>query len=132
MRELHHINIVVADLEEATRIFEAVLGATAGAHESLPDRGVTLRRFRLGGTWLILVAPARDDSPAAAWLRERGPGLFLLSLHADALDSALADIQRAGISAAGPVRNGLDDWRVVDLDTLDTIGIPLQLTETAG
>lgn len=131
MRKLHHINLVVADLDAAVSAFESLLGAQPGALESLPERGVVLRRFDLDGTWLVLVTPTRDDSPAAAWLRERGPGLFLLSLHADALDTALAELAAAGITAAGPVRSGLDNWRVIDLDTLQSIGIPVQLTETA-
>ena len=130
MRKLHHINLVVADLDAAVDVFAKLLGADAGPLESLPARGVELRRFDLGGTWLVLVTPVRDDSPAAAWLKERGPGLFLMSFHTGDLDEALAALATSGIAVAGAPRDGLDDWRVADLDTLASIGIPLQLTES--
>jgi methylmalonyl-CoA/ethylmalonyl-CoA epimerase len=132
LRKLHHINLVVPDLDAAADVFAKVLDTEAGPVESLPARGVQLRRFELDGLWLVLVTPVRDDSPAAAWLSERGPGLFLMSFYAADLDAALAALATSGIEAAGPARDGLDDWRVTDLDTLASVGVALQLTESSG
>ena len=132
MRPIHHINLVVPRLEDVVDRFAAVTGATPGPLEMLDARGVALRRFDLGGTWLILVAPTRADSPAALWLEAHGPGLFLISFEAASLEGALDALASRGIAASGPARNGLDDWRVVDLDPAAFGGLPVQLTERGG
>ncbi|MEM7765254.1 MAG: VOC family protein [Pseudomonadota bacterium] len=128
-RPLHHINFVVDDLEAATERFTHVLGTVPRDIEYLPKRQVALRRFWLGNVWFILVAPTADESPAAAWLKQHGPGLFLMSFEVEALDQALQQLSEAGVSADGRVRRGLDDWQVVDLDRDQLFGIPVQLTQ---
>lgn len=128
-RSLHHINFVVDDLEAATERFTHVLGVVPRDIEYLPKRHVALRRFWLGNIWFILVAPTADDSPAAAWLEQYGPGLFLMSFEVDALDNALQQLSEAGISPNGSARQGLDNWQVVDLDRDQLFGIPVQLTQ---
>ncbi|MEL7374940.1 MAG: VOC family protein, partial [Pseudomonadota bacterium] len=79
-----------------------------------------------------LVAPTRDDSPAAHWLARHGAGLFLLSFATRNLDAALADLEAQGIASQGEPRNGLDDWRVADLAADAFAGLPLQLTQAGG
>lgn len=126
---IHHINLVVPDVDAAADRFAELLGVSAGEAEYLQTRGVKLRRFNLAGVWLVLVAPVTESSPAAAWLKVHGPGLFLLSFDAGAIDAKLAALASSGIAARGSPRNGLDDWRVADLDPEAFFGLPLQLTE---
>ena len=128
MRRIHHINLVVAALDGVVERIAAVTGVAPNGVEILESRGVALQRFDLAGTWLVLVAPTRPDSPAAAWLERHGPGLFLISFEADSIESALDELDAHGIAPAGPVRRGLDDWRVVDLAADVFGGLPVQLT----
>ncbi len=130
MRRIHHINLVVEALDDVVERFAAVTGAAPKGVEYLESRGVALQRFDLGGTWLVLVAPTRPDSPAAVWLEQHGPGLFLLSFEADSLEAALDSLAEQGVAPAGPARRGLDDWRVVDLAADAFGGLPVQLTAT--
>lgn len=130
MRRIHHINLVVPVLDPVVDRLAAVTGVPPGGVEYLESRGVALQRFDLDGTWLVIVAPTRPDSPAATWLERRGPGLFLLSFEAESLEAALDALARHGIEAEGPARRGLDDWRVIDLAPDAFGGLPLQLTAT--
>ena len=130
MRRIHHINLVVPTLDGVVERFAAVTGVGPMDVEYLEPRGVALQRFDLDGTWLVLMAPTRPDSPAAAWLEQHGPGLFLLSFEADSLAAALDALAEHGIAPDGPQRRGLDDWRVVDLAADAFGGLPLQLTAT--
>ncbi|MFK8054382.1 MAG: VOC family protein [Woeseiaceae bacterium] len=129
---IHHINLVVPDLDLAVERFEKIIGALAMAEEALPDRHVAIRRFDMGGTWLVLVMPTSDASPAAHWMRRHGPGLFLLSFGVDDLDNALANLADEDIDLQGEPRKGLDGWRVQDFDPASIFGIPLQLTQETG
>lgn len=130
MNRIHHINLVVTDLDLATHHFEKLTGVRAQALETLPKRQVALRRFRLDTLWLILLTPTDAASPAADWLAVHGPGLFLLSFSAASLDDELARLQAHDIQSTGPKRSGLDDWVVVDLDAEAFGGIAVQLTES--
>ncbi|MEM7610517.1 MAG: VOC family protein [Pseudomonadota bacterium] len=132
MPAIHHLNFVVPDLDAAARQFELVLGVAPGPVEYLSGRQVSLRRFELDGTWLVLVCPTTDDSPAAEWLQAHGPGLFLVSFEAGSLRDRLAALAEDGIAQHGPTRRGLDDWQVADLDPAAFFGIPVQLTQTTG
>lgn len=128
MRRIHHINLVVPELDGVVDRIAAVTGVAPRAVEHLESRGVVLRRFELDGTWLVILAPTRPDSPAAAWLERRGPGLFLLSFEAKSLEAALDGLAEHGIGSDGPARRGLDDWQVIDLAADAFGGLPLQLT----
>ena len=124
---IHHVNVLVRDLEEAVGRYERLLGQPVTAREPLPARGVETARFALGESWLVLVQPVRADSEPARYLAEHGEGLFLLSLGVASLAGAEA---RLGPGAfAGPQRTGLDGWRIRDLEPAAACGVQLQFTE---
>lgn len=127
---LHHINFLVRDLDQAEARYRRILGAGPAVRESLPGRGVETARFRVGDTWLILVQPTGDTGEPARLLREQGEGFMLLSFAVEDLDTAVSEAAAEGVSfGAGGDRRGLDDWRIIDLDTADTFGALLQYTE---
>ena len=129
VRSIHHLNFIVRDLEAAIPAWERRLGLPVAARDELPERGVVAARFRLGDTWLVLVAPTRPDSVPGRFLAEHGEGFFLLSLGVDSLD---AERDRLGEAAfAGPERTGADGWRVRDLAPAPGVGhTVLQFTST--
>jgi methylmalonyl-CoA/ethylmalonyl-CoA epimerase len=124
---IHHVNVLVRDLDEAVSRYERLLDQPVAARESLPARGVETARFALGGAWLVLVQPVRADSEPARYLAEHGEGLFLLSLAVESLVGAEARLGPAAFS--GPERSGLDGWRIRDLDPAGACGVQLQFTE---
>jgi len=129
IRSIHHVNIVVRDLEAAIGCYERVLGLAVTRRDELPERGARLARFRLGGSWLVLVQPTRADSVPGRFLAAHGEGLFLLSLGVASLE---AEFDRLGPGAAdGEVRSGADGWLVRDLARGSTCGALLQFCEDA-
>ena len=128
---IHHINFIVKDLEVQVKRYQDMLGLGEFEFEQLPKRGVATARILLGQTWLVLVSPLRADSLPGRYLQENGEGFFLLSLGIKGLDAALKDYEARGVIAPGTaIRDGLMDWRVVDLDTKDALGARFHLTET--
>lgn len=125
---IHHINFIVRDLDAAVATWEQVLGMPASSRDHLAQRGVDIARFRLGSAWLVLVQPVRPDTAPARHLAEHGEGFFLISFGVDSLD---AESDRLGEDwFDGPVRSGLDDWQIRDLDVARTFGALVQFTET--
>ena len=124
VRRVHHINVLVRDLEAAILAYQRALNMPVTRRDALPARGVVAARFRVGQTWIVLVQPTRPDSLPARHLAKHGEGLFLLSLEVDSLDQ---EVERLGPTAFdGEPRRGADDWLVRDLHRAETCGAQLQ------
>ena len=127
---IHHLNLLVRDLESAVARFRDTLGIADFEFGDLGQRGVKTARFRAGESWIVLVQPTDPDSVPGRHLAEHGEGLFLVSFGVDSLDAARTDIEAGGghILNASP-RTGLDGWQLLDLDPRQFFGATLQLTE---
>ena len=117
LTHVHHVNLLVRDIESAKRAYRAKFNIDF-IDESLESRGVLTSRFRIGESWLVLVQPIAEGEPMRQ-LRERGEGLFLLSLGVAKAEDALPAIfhNDSHIASALPeVRDGISGWRIVDFE----------------
>jgi methylmalonyl-CoA/ethylmalonyl-CoA epimerase len=129
-RRIHHIDIVVKDLDLAAERYREILGIESQARESLDGRGIDLVRFKIGETWLILVQPTRDDSPVAAFLERHGEGFFHMAFEvADIEDAARALRDREINLVNRQPRIGVDGWKLVDIELSESFGAMIQLVE---
>lgn len=129
-RRVHHIDVVVRDLEDAVRRYRRVLGIEPLPRESLPDRGVSLARFRVGETWLILVQPIRDDSPVARFLEQHGEGFFHMAIEVEDVVERARELTAAGVALTNEQpRRGVEGWKLVDVEVRETLGAMIQLVE---
>ena len=126
---VHHINSLVKDLDRAVSQYQSLLKVSDFEFDELPGRNVRTARFRAGETWIVLVQPIGPGEPQRV-LDAQGEGLFLLSFAVADLDATMASGEAAGGQwVNGPPRQGLEDWRVVDVDPDSLSGGPIQLTE---
>lgn len=133
IRRIHHINFIVKDLDKALQRYRVLFGDPVGEPQILPQRGVKLARFKVGETWLILVQPVDEAGIAAQHLKKHGEGFFLISCQVDDVKKAAKIVTSKGIEVLDLVpRQGLDDWKVMDLSPDDLFGVDFQLVESAG
>jgi len=97
VRGLHHVAIVVPDIEAARATWEGALGLSAGTLERIESQAVDVLVMDAGGQRIELVAPTCPDSPVSRFLERRGPGLHHLAWRVDDLDAALAHLRSAGL-----------------------------------
>jgi methylmalonyl-CoA/ethylmalonyl-CoA epimerase len=130
IQRIHHVNLLVHDLDAAVARYTVALGIDDWVYGDLAGRAVRTARFRAGESWVVLVQPTDPDGAPGRYLAEHGEGLFLLSFGVDDLDAALARLEAGEATLrAGPERRGLEDWRIADLSVEAFFGAPLQLTE---
>jgi methylmalonyl-CoA/ethylmalonyl-CoA epimerase len=130
LKNVHHINLLVKDLDAAVRRYQHTLGIQDMLFGDLSQRGVRTARFQVGDTWIVLVQPTDADGVPGRHLAEHGEGVFLLSLEVESVVEAVADISaRGGQFLSEKPRQGLEDWQVVDLDPQQFFGAQLQLVE---
>ncbi len=130
LNSVHHINFIVADLDDAVQAYQSKLGLGPFEYEELPERGVSTARILIGGVWIVLVSPRSKDSVAAHYLEAHGEGFFLMSFGVDNLEQAITDLaQRGALPAGRAPRPGILDWMVVDLETEHSLGVRFHLTQ---
>ena len=130
LKRVHHINFLVADLDKSIERYKDLFELESVEVEMLPERGVATARFELDGVWIILVQPVDDTSEPARILREQGEGVFLISFAVDDLEDARDKlVARGAISRSAMARDGLLNWRVIDLNPEAVFGAAVQLTE---
>ena len=88
LKNVHHINLLVKDLDVAVQRYQQTLGISEMLFGDLAQRGVRTARFQVGDTWIVLVQPTDPDGVPGRHLAEHGEGLFLLSLEVESLTGA--------------------------------------------
>ena len=127
---VHHINFLVTDLETAIGRYRKFFELESVQIESLPERGVKTARFDVKGVWIVLVQPIDEDSEPMRHLRQYGEGLYLVSFAVDDLNAAKDGLAAKGaIDKSAKERDGLQGWRVIDLQPDAVFGALIQLTE---
>lgn len=102
--DLHHVGIVVKNVDDAAAYFTDVLGLAIVGDEIAEDPGARLLYLDAGNVLVQLLEPVRDDAPIALWLREHGEGLHHVCFTAEDLrecEATLNDVSVSGIFRAG-------------------------------
>jgi len=92
VKSVDHVGIAVADLDEARRTWDALLGQTPVV-EDVPSQKVRTATYPCG---IELVAPASPESPIARFLGKRGPGIHHVTLVVDDIHAHLARLKAQG------------------------------------
>lgn len=129
---VHHLNFLVRNLDRAVAKYSAVIGRNPNDFQldELSSRNVKIARIKLGQTWLVLIQPLGIEGVPAEHLKKHGEGFFLMSLGCEDLDNEATRIDsETELNFATQERQGLDGWRVRDLDPEPFFGTQIQLTQ---
>ena len=109
---LHHVAVVVADLDAAAARYEA-LGFGGGERFSVPAQGVEVVTFAAGPGWVELISPVDPEGAIARYMAKRGEGLHHVAYRVDDLAAALDRLAADGVRLidAAP-RDGVHGWKV--------------------
>ena len=98
---IHHVGIVVRDVEAAAATYRRALGLDAVALEEF--RGLARVAFlRAGETLLELIQPLTGDTPWAIALRDRGEGAHHFALEVADLREAMRALATSGTGFLDP------------------------------
>lgn len=101
-RGIHHVGVAVADLDEAVRTYEQLLGARLERRERVEEQGVEAASMQVGDDRVELLAALGDDTPVGRFLAKRGPGMHHVAYEVDDLRAALSDLTRQGVELIDP------------------------------
>src|SRR5580693_4069325 len=93
---LDHIGIAVKDLEAALTFYRDALGLEVEQPEDVPSERVRAHFVPVGESNLELLEGMAPDSPIAAFVQKRGPGLHHITLRVGDIVAAIAQLKARG------------------------------------
>ena len=127
--ELHHVGIVVADLEAALAAYER-LGFTGGERWLMPQQQIEAVTFPSGNGWIELITPTDPDGPIARFLAKRGDTMHHVAYRTADLDGELERLKTAGVRLIDEIpRTGTHGWRIAFLHPESCNGVLTELVD---
>jgi len=142
IKRITEIGVAVDDLEQATRLFVDLLGATAEPVHVVERYQMRYRMCRLGKVDFELMEPLGDAGVIADFLRKRGPGLHHVAfavhdIHEGAsalaargvrfVEEAPFDLRLHGVDFAGRVFD--DDVKITFAHPASMLGVLFEFIE---
>lgn len=126
------IAIAVPDLDEALAFYERAFGLVPEYRERVDSDGVEEAMIDVGGVYLQLLQPTRDDSPIAKYLAKNGPGLHHLGFGVESVGAALDHLREQDVRLIDEApRPGGGGHTVAFVHPKGTGGVLVELVENA-
>jgi len=97
LRKIHHVGIVVADLEKAMSFWSDLLGLVVVKTAVVQDQGVKAALLKAGESEIELLEPIVAESGVGKFLARRGGGLHHLCFETEDIDGELSRARAKGI-----------------------------------
>lgn len=94
---IDQIAIAVEDLDTALEFYERAFGLTAQSREVVESDGVEEAMLDIGGVYIQLLQPLREDSPVGKFLARNGPGLHHFGFGVRSVGDSLAHLRDEGV-----------------------------------
>jgi methylmalonyl-CoA epimerase len=108
LRKIHHVGIVVRNLEEALGFYRDTLGLPVHKTAVVEDQGVKAALLTIGNSEIELLEPINANGGVAKFLERRGEGLHHICFETDDVAAELAATKAKGIEVIDQVpRKGL-------------------------
>ncbi len=94
---VHHVGIVVRDMEQAMRFYRDTLGLHVHKIETIQEQGVKAALLTLGDSEIELLEPVMPDTGVARYLERKGEGLHHICFQVDSVDADLEALKVKGV-----------------------------------
>lgn len=126
---LHHIGIVVDDLDAAAAKYEA-LGFTNGDRFAVPEQGIEAIVYAAGPGYMELIRPTDPDGAIGRYLAKRGGGTHHVAYAVDDIAATLARLQAEGVRLIDATpRQGTHGWRIAFIHPESCAGVLTELVQ---
>jgi len=130
VKKLDHIVIATEDLEEATSLWQRNVGLNPDASLNHPlGAGFKVARLPIGDAFLELVQPVEKTGRFYEQFRQRGEGLFSISVEVQDLDEAVAFLRGNNVKVSDPEASIWPGARLARINHEYSHGVSIQVIE---
>jgi methylmalonyl-CoA/ethylmalonyl-CoA epimerase len=97
LKRIHHIGVVVPNLEDAYRFWRDALGLEFTKSATIEEQGVKAALLKAGGSEIELLEPLSPDNAVGRFLARRGGGLHHLCFETDDVVRELEGARNRGL-----------------------------------
>jgi methylmalonyl-CoA/ethylmalonyl-CoA epimerase len=97
LKKIHHVGVVVPNLEEAMKFWRDLLGLHVTKSETIQDQGVKAALLQVGASEIELLEPINPDNGVGKFLAKRGGGLHHLCFETDDVEKELDAVRAKGV-----------------------------------
>ncbi len=121
---IEHIGIAVADLQEAIRYYEEVIGLECYAIEDIEDQKVRTAFFKVGDTKIELLESTDPEGPVGKFIEKKGPGIHHMAFAVADVNKALEGAAEKGVKLIDQEgRKGAEGLQIGFLHPKSTFGV---------
>ena len=130
VKKLDHVIIATEDLESALGVWERNLGLKPDTSLDHPlGAGFKAARLPIGDAFLELVQPEQPEGRFHEQVKERGEGLFSISVEVEDLDEAVSYLRANEVKVSDPEASIWPGARLARINHQYTHGVSIQLIE---
>jgi methylmalonyl-CoA/ethylmalonyl-CoA epimerase len=130
MEKLEHIGIAVKNMDQANKLFGAILGREHYKIEQVESEGVKTAFFEISGVKIELLEATRPDSPIAKFIEKRGEGIHHLAFEVKDLNKSISDYESKGFERINKEpKPGADNKMICFLHPKSTGGVLIELCQ---
>jgi methylmalonyl-CoA/ethylmalonyl-CoA epimerase len=127
--ELHHVGIVVADIDAASAKY-AALGFPEGERFEMTEQGVIAVTYHAGAGYVELIQPTAPDGAIAKFMAKRGEGMHHVAYRVADLPGTLARLADLGVRLIDTApRRGAHGWRIAFIHPESCNGVLTELVD---
>ena len=132
IKRIHHIAVLVEDIEAALKFWRDTLGIEPTQVLDNPAEMAQIAFLPVGESEIELVQPTTGDSGLSRFLEKRGPGMHHLCLEVDDLSGLLAQLKARGVQLINEEpRLGEDGKLYAFIHPKSSFGVMVELYETS-
>lgn len=127
--ELHHVGIVVTDLDEIMAQY-ASLGFANPDRFYMPEQGIEAVTYSTGGGYVELIRPTDPEGAIARFLAKRGNTVHHVAFRVADLPATLERLAASGIRLIDSVpRRGAHGWSIAFIHPESCGGVLIELVD---
>jgi len=130
MNYIEHIGIAVKDLNEANKIYKAILGSENYKTETVESEGVDTSFFKIGESKIELLAATNPDSPIAKFIEKRGEGVHHIAFNVTDITAEIERLKKEGFVLLNDFpKEGADNKLVAFMHPKSASGVLVELCQ---
>jgi len=127
--QLHHVGVVVSDLEVALEHYRR-LGFASGERFDLPHQSIVAVTLEAGSGFVELITPTDPEGPISRYLEKRGDTVHHVAYRVDDIEKSLQALAASGVRLIDSTpRPGAHGWRVAFIHPESCSGVLTELVE---
>lgn len=130
MNKIDHIGIAVKNLEEANKIYAALLGTEHYKIEEVASEYVKTSFFKVGESKIELLEASSSESSIAKFIEKRGEGIHHIAFYVDDISKELKRLKEEGFVVLNETpKKGADNKLVAFLHPKSANGVLVELCQ---